>query len=278
MRIRVFGIAFILGLASLLAVMAVSGQARTIGQIIDDTALVASIKTKLTADKLSNLTKIDVKSDSGVVTLSGTVDSPDRRTRAIQIASGVEGVKQVVDNLQVAGSPAPSATAPPPVTLPVPMTTAAPGDGGVDATGTVALVDSATGTITLQDGRVLKATDRTVVWQPITVQTLRPGTQVLVRGAAPSGFQTGATPPPRELRMGTVRSVDRSAGQFVLTDGTVVRVTPATTIVRRGAERLSLDVLEPGSEVVVKAPPAPGVSAIDASEVDVVWAPTASTR
>jgi hypothetical protein len=278
MRIRVFGIAFILGLASLLAVMAVSGQARTIGQIIDDTALVASIKTKLTADKLSNLTKIDVKSDSGVVTLSGTVDSPDRRTRAIQIASGVEGVKQVVDNLQVAGSPAPSATAPPPVTLPVPMTTAAAGDGGVDATGTVALVDSATGTITLQDGRVLKATDRTVVWQPTTVQTLRPGTQVLVRGGTPGGFQTDATPPPRELRMGTVRSVDRSAGQFVLTDGTVVRVTPSTTIVRRGAERLSLDALEPGSEVVVKAPPATGVSAIDASEVTVVWSPTASTR
>ena len=278
MRIRVLGLAFILGLGVLLATMSVSGsvsgQARTIGQIIDDTALVASIKTKLTAEKLSNLMKIDVKSENGVVTLSGTVDSLERRARAVQIASGVDGVKQVVDNLQVAeaaASPSPS----PPATAPVPVDTTGPSIAGIDATGTVARVDPATGTIALQDGRVLTATDRTVVWQSTSVQSLQPGTQVLVRGATPSGFESGAAAAPR---MGTVRSVDRSAGQFVLTDGTVVRVTPSTTIIRRGAERVSLDALEPGSEVVVKAPPAAGLSAIDASEVDVVWTPTASAR
>ncbi len=274
MRIRVLGLAFILGAGALVATMAVSSQARTIGQIIDDTALVASIKTKLTADKLSNLTKIDVKSESGVVTLSGTVDSLERRARAVQIASGVEGVKQVIDNLQVAAAAAPSST-PPPATTPVPVSTTGPANLGIDATGTVARVDPATGTITLQDGRVLRATDRTVVWQSTSMQSLQPGTQVLVRGATPTGFETSATTAPR---MGTVRSVDRGASQFVLTDGTVVRVTPSTTIIRRGTERLSLDALEPGSEVVVKTPPAPGVSAIDASEVDVVWAPTASAR
>ena len=274
MRIRVLGLVFVLGLGVLLATMSVSGsvsgQARTVGQIIDDAALVASIKTKLTAEKFSNLMKIDVKSDNGVVTLSGTVDSLERRARAVQIASGVEGVKQVVDNLQVA-----EAAASPPATAPVPVDTTGPSIAGIDATGTVARVDPATGTIALQDGRVLTATDRTVVWQSTSVQSLQPGTQVLVRGATPAGFESGAAAAPR---MGTVRSVDRSAGQFVLTDGTVVRVTPSTTIIRRGAERVSLDALEPGSEVVVKAPPAVGVSAIDASEVDVVWAPTASAR
>ena len=280
MRIRVLGLAFVLGVGALVGTMGVSSQARTIGQIIDDTALVASIKTKLTADKLSNLTKIDVKSESGVVTLSGTVDSLDRRARAVQIASGVEGVKQVIDNLQVATAAAPSstpppATIPPPATTPVPVSTTGAGNLGIDATGTVARVDPATGTITLQDGRVLRATDRTVVWQSTSMQSLQPGTQVLVRGATPTGFETGATAPPR---MGTVRSVDRGASQFVLTDGTVVRVTPSTTIIRRGTERLSLDALEPGSEVVVKTVPAAGVSAIEASEVDVVWAPTARAR
>ena len=278
MRIRVLGLVLILGLGVLLATMSVSGsvsgQARTVGQIIDDAALVASIKTKLTAEKLSNLMKIDVKSDNGVVTLSGTVDSLERRARAVQIASGVEGVKHVVDNLQVAEAAAsPSPT--PPATAPGPVGTTGPSIAGIDATGTVARVDPATGTIALQDGRVLKATDHTVVWQSTSVQALQPGTQVLVRGATPTGFESGAAAPPR---MGTVRSVDRGAGQFVLTDGTVVRVTPSTTIIRRGAERVSLDALEPGSEVVVKAPPATGVSAIDASEVDVVWAPTASAR
>jgi hyperosmotically inducible periplasmic protein len=276
MRIRLLGLVFILGLGVLLATMSVSGsvsgQARTVGQIIDDAALVASIKTKLTAEKLSNLMKIDVKSDNGVVTLSGTVDSLERRARAVQIASGVEGVKQVVDNLQVAEA---AASPSPPATAPAPVGTTGPSIAAIDATGTVARVDPTAGTIALQDGRVLTATDRTVVWQSTSVQSLQPGTQVLVRGATPTGFESGAAAAPR---MGTVRSVDRSAGQFVLTDGTVVRVTPSTTVIRRGAERVSLDALEPGSEVVVKAPPAAGVSAIEASEVDVVWAPTASAR
>jgi hypothetical protein len=277
MRIRLIGIACILGATSLVATTVVPGQSRTIGQIIDDTALVASIKAKLAADKLSNLTKIEVKSDRGVVTLSGTVDSPERRARAVQIATGVDGVNRVIDDLRVAGSAASSSTTPP-ATTPAPATTSAPGDGAVDATGTVAQVDPATGTITLRDGRVLKATDRTVAWQPATLQSLRPGTQVLVRGATPTGFQTGSISTPHEWRMGTVQSVDRGAGQFVLTDGTIVRVTPSTPIVRRGSERLSFDALQPGSEVVVRTSPAPGVSAVDASEVDIVWAPTASTR
>lgn len=82
---------------------------------------------------------------------------------------------------------------------------------------------------------------------------------------------------------GTVRRVDaqtgmssvaRGAGQIVLSDGSIVGVTPST-VVQRGAERLSLDALQPGWEVVVSVPPAP---AAEASRIDVVWAPTASVR
>lgn len=61
---------------------------------------------------------------------------------------------------------------------------------------------------------------------------------------------------------------------LVLTDGTAVRVTPST-IVQRGTERLTLEALQPGWEIVVRMPPAP---ATDASRIDVVWAPTAHTR
>jgi hypothetical protein len=74
--------------------------------------------------------------------------------------------------------------------------------------------------------------------------------------------------------MGTVHSVDRAAGRLVLTDGTVVRVSPST-IVQRGTERLMLDALEPGWEIVVRLPRAP---AVDASRIDVVWVPTAHMR
>jgi hypothetical protein len=251
-------LALVIVLAPALATTS-AAAGRSIGQIIDDTTITAEIKAKLTADKLSNLTRIDVKSEAGVVTLGGTVDSAERRARAAQIASNVSGVKSVVNNIEVAGSGA-TASTPPPST--------------VEVTGTVASVDTASGTITLQDGRVLKTTDQTAVWQPSSVGALKPGAQVLVRGATPAGYQSGAPSASRNWRMATVTRVDRSAGELVLNDGTAVKVTP-TTHVHRGSERLGLDQIEAGSEVVVyTASPA----AHDASEVAVVWTPTASAR
>ena len=67
-------LALVIVLAPALATTS-AAAGRSIGQIIDDTTITAEIKAKLTADKLSNLTKIDVKSEAGVVTLGGTVDS-----------------------------------------------------------------------------------------------------------------------------------------------------------------------------------------------------------
>ena len=273
MRFRTISLVYLL-VAAVVAVAPAPGQARTIGEMIDDAAIVASVTAKLTADKLSNLTKIDVKSDGGVVTLGGTVDSQERRARAVQIASGVSGVKTVINNIQVAGGRT-TASAPP--VTPSPGTPSVGGEASVDATGTVARVDPATGTITLADGRVLRTTGRTVVWQPSTVEALKPGTQVLVRGATAAGFETTGASSPREWRMGTVSRVDRGSSQLVLTDGTVVRVTPSTTLLR-GTERLSLDQLEPGSEVVVRVPPTLAASTVDASQVDVVWSPAGGGR
>src|SRR5262249_52956932 len=151
--------------------------------------------------------KIDVKSDAGSVTLGGTVDSAEKRSRAAQIAAGVDGVKGLVNNIQVAGAMTP------------PSDTASPaGTGIIDATGTVASVDASAGTITLSDGRVLRAGHRTVVYQPTTVTALRPGDRVLVRGATP---MTVRAP---ETRMGTVARVDLARHELVLTDGSIIRV------------------------------------------------------
>jgi hyperosmotically inducible periplasmic protein len=266
---------------ALVVAVAVPGQARTVGQLIDDATIVATVKAKLTADQLSNLTKIDVKADRGIVTLGGTVDSLERRARAVQIASGVDGVKGIVNDIQVTGSGAPVATVPappaPPASVPSSAAAPIPSEGSVDATGTIARVDPATGTITLTDGRVLKATPQTVVWQPSTVQALAPGGQVLVRGAAPAGFQPPTTTYSREWRMGTISRVDPGGNQIVLTDGTVVRVTPAT-ILQRGSDRISLDQLQPGSEVVVRTSPVVGATPVEATQIDIVWVPTASIR
>src|SRR2546425_1512726 len=86
---------------------------RTVGQVIDDTAITAQVKAKLVADKPSNLTHVSVKSMEGVVTLSGEVDSVAVRDRAVQIAGGVSGVKSVVDNILVTGAGAASVSPPP---------------------------------------------------------------------------------------------------------------------------------------------------------------------
>ena len=61
-----------LALAALLA-LAIGGvvraHARTVGEIIDDARITAEVMTRLTAESPSNFVKIDVKSESGVVTL-----------------------------------------------------------------------------------------------------------------------------------------------------------------------------------------------------------------
>ncbi len=91
----------------LLLVMAFSGcqamTGETLGQNIDDTNITATVKTKLAGEKASTLTRIDVDTVRGVVTLGGVVASPADRSRAEQIAAQVGGVKKVVNNLQVQG-------------------------------------------------------------------------------------------------------------------------------------------------------------------------------
>ena len=73
----------------------------TLGQNIHDTTLTTSVKTKLASDKLANLTRIDVDTYNGVVSLNGVVSTPEEKQRAEEIARSVNGVKKVVNNLQV---------------------------------------------------------------------------------------------------------------------------------------------------------------------------------
>jgi osmotically-inducible protein OsmY len=93
-------IAAVLLLSGLLAgCQAVTG--RTTGQNIDDSNTTAAVKTQLARDKVSSLTRIDVDTNAGVVSLNGTVESAEQRARAEQVAKGVGGVKRVINNLQV---------------------------------------------------------------------------------------------------------------------------------------------------------------------------------
>ena len=74
---------------------------KTVGTNIDDTTITASVKTKLVADKPTNLTRVDVDTNNGTVYLNGAVDSAEQKARAEQLAWQAKGVKSVVNNLQV---------------------------------------------------------------------------------------------------------------------------------------------------------------------------------
>jgi hyperosmotically inducible protein len=71
------------------------------GTNFDDATITASVKSKLVADTVSNLTRVDVDTNRGTVYLIGTVTSPEQKTRAEQLAWQAKGVKSVVNNLQV---------------------------------------------------------------------------------------------------------------------------------------------------------------------------------
>jgi osmotically-inducible protein OsmY len=89
----------------LVTVLALGGcqamTGRTAGQTVDDASITTAVKTKLAADKVSSLTRIDVDTTRGTVYLNGVVESPDQKARAEEIASQVGGINGVVNNLQV---------------------------------------------------------------------------------------------------------------------------------------------------------------------------------
>jgi hyperosmotically inducible protein len=93
-------------LAAVLVVLALMAGCRSMtgksaGTNVDDATITASVKSKLVADKASNLTRVDVDTNHGTVYLNGTVDSAEQKSRAEQLAWQAQGVKSVVNNLHV---------------------------------------------------------------------------------------------------------------------------------------------------------------------------------
>jgi len=74
---------------------------KSAGTNVDDATITASVKTKLAEEKMSTLTKIDVDTNRGTVYLTGNVADENLKARATQIARGVSGVREVVNNLKV---------------------------------------------------------------------------------------------------------------------------------------------------------------------------------
>ncbi len=74
------------------------------GAKVDDAAITTKVKAALMAEPGLRSLEINVDTRDNVVTLNGTVDSQEKKQRAMQLAQGVEGVKSVSDNLVVKSS------------------------------------------------------------------------------------------------------------------------------------------------------------------------------
>jgi osmotically-inducible protein OsmY len=93
-------------LAALMASAVVAGCSssptqQSAGQAVDDGVVTAKVKAALVADPVTKAHQINVETFKGTVQLSGFVESDEARSRALQLARDVDGVKKVKDALEI---------------------------------------------------------------------------------------------------------------------------------------------------------------------------------
>jgi hypothetical protein len=233
--------------------------------------------------------------------IRGVVSYVDPATRTIHFTDGrvvqlkpgstltINGQPAVLESLRpgssfVLMSPGPTTTTVTTVTQPVappPAVVSPPTPSPVSVTGTIARTDPLNQTITFQDGRIVQIAPTTMVWQQApAISTLLPGAQVFVRDAMPVGYlPSGAAAPAPVGRyvMGTVLRVDPAAQQVMLTNGSVVRVVPTTTVRAGNNNAVTITQLHPGDEILVQVRQ-PATVAGPASVVTTTPVPAAADR
>ena len=104
LRIKAFAVA---AFASLVAVGCASHDERgtaertaaNAGRVVDDSVITGKVKAALVADPTTKAHQIEVETFKGTVQLSGFVDDAAARTRAVEVAKNIEGVKNVKNDL-----------------------------------------------------------------------------------------------------------------------------------------------------------------------------------
>jgi len=147
---------------------------RSAGQVMDNKMTLASVKTKLAAEQIQNLTWVNVDTNEGVVYLTGNAKTPEAKAHATEIAQRVDGVERVVNDIHVTGTEqARSPAAPTSAAAASPASTGAAGS----VVGEVVAVDQGSGTVTL------RAADQSNVelrLPPSSLKNVRPGDRVTV--------------------------------------------------------------------------------------------------
>jgi hypothetical protein len=105
-------------LLSVILLVAMMGANIACSKAPNDSQISSQLQDKLNSDSGLQGKQLSVQSSDGKVTLSGIVDNDAQRDAAARYASGIAGVKQVVNNLQVGPPPAPVAQEAPPAPAP----------------------------------------------------------------------------------------------------------------------------------------------------------------
>ena len=98
----------LLGVFVLFAFVAVGCQSmtgETAGENVSDSSITSAVKAKLAGDRVGTLTQVGVETVRKTVYLTGVVPNADDKRRAAELARNTDGVKEVVNNLQVKGQP-----------------------------------------------------------------------------------------------------------------------------------------------------------------------------
>ncbi len=74
---------------------------KTAGEVVDDAAITTKVKARFAEDKTVDAMDIKVDVFKGVVQLSGFADSVAEAERAAQLASRVNGVKSVKNDIRL---------------------------------------------------------------------------------------------------------------------------------------------------------------------------------
>jgi hyperosmotically inducible periplasmic protein len=82
---------------------AIKNGAENVVAEIDDVALTTSVKAALVSADDLKAADITVRSENGIVSLSGTVPSLEQKVRATSVAVDVKGVQRVKNELEVKG-------------------------------------------------------------------------------------------------------------------------------------------------------------------------------
>ena len=94
--------AFAVLFLGLTAACAPTQERRGTGEFVDDATLTARVKTSLLKEEgIKEAAAINVDTYRGVVSLAGFLDNQDMIRRAVSVARGVEGVREVQNKLSV---------------------------------------------------------------------------------------------------------------------------------------------------------------------------------